>query len=61
MEYAVRRARTSDVPVIRGLIDANVASGRLLGKPTVALYEDIQEFGSPAPLTALSSAAAPCT
>ena len=44
MEYAVRRARTSDVPAIRSLIDANVASGRLLDKPTVMLYEDIQEF-----------------
>jgi amino-acid N-acetyltransferase len=44
MGYNVRSARTSDVPAIRDLIDANVASGRLLGKPTVALYEDIQEF-----------------
>ena len=44
MNYAVRRARTPDVPAIRRLIDANAASGRLLDKPTVALYEDIQEF-----------------
>jgi amino-acid N-acetyltransferase len=44
MEYVVRRARTRDVQAIRGLIDANVASGRLLGKATVTLYEDIQEF-----------------
>ena len=44
MEYVVRRARTRDVGAIRGLIDANVASGRLLGKATVTLYEDIQEF-----------------
>jgi amino-acid N-acetyltransferase len=44
MGYNVRSARTSDVPAIRALIDANVASGRLLGKPTVTLYEDIQEF-----------------
>src|SRR5262249_11446644 len=29
---------------IRGLVDANVASGRLLDKATVTLYEDIQEF-----------------
>jgi amino-acid N-acetyltransferase len=43
-DYTVRRARTSDVRAIRGLIDANVASGRLLDKPTVTLYEDIQEF-----------------
>lgn len=40
----MRRAKTSDVPGIRSLIDANVASGRLLDKPTVALFEDIQEF-----------------
>jgi amino-acid N-acetyltransferase len=44
MEYTVRRARTSDVRAIRSLIDANVASGRLLDKATVTLYEDIQEF-----------------
>ena len=29
---------------IRGLIEANVGSGRLLGKATVTLYEDVQEF-----------------
>jgi amino-acid N-acetyltransferase len=40
----IRPARTSDVPVIRKLIDANVESGRLLSKATVTLYEDIQEF-----------------
>jgi amino-acid N-acetyltransferase len=44
MEYTVRRARTGDVKAIRRLIDANVTSGRLLDKPTVTLYEDIQEF-----------------
>jgi amino-acid N-acetyltransferase len=44
MDYTVRRARTSDVKAIRRLIDANVASGRLLDKPTVTLYEDVQEF-----------------
>jgi amino-acid N-acetyltransferase len=44
MDYAVRRARTGDVKSIRRLIDANVASGRLLDKPTVMLYEGIQEF-----------------
>ena len=44
MDYAVRPARTGDVKAIRQLIDANVASGRLLDKPTVTLYEDIQEF-----------------
>lgn len=44
MEYEVRRAKTSDVRAIRALVDANVRSGRLLDKPTVALYEDVQEF-----------------
>lgn len=44
MDYTVRRARTSDVRAIRRLINANVASGRLLDKATVTLYEDIQEF-----------------
>lgn len=44
MSYTIRSARTSDVPVIRKLIDANVESGRLLSKATVTLYEDIQEF-----------------
>ena len=44
MAYTIRPARTSDVPVIRKLIDANVESGRLLSKPTVTLYEDVQEF-----------------
>ena len=40
----MRHARTRDVPVIRRLIDQNVASGRLLDKPTVNLYEDVLEF-----------------
>jgi amino-acid N-acetyltransferase len=44
MEYIVRQARTRDVPQIRGLIDQNVSSGRLLGKHTVNLYEDVLEF-----------------
>lgn len=44
MQYVVRRAQTRDVRAIRALIDANVASGRLLDKPTVTLYEDVQEF-----------------
>jgi amino-acid N-acetyltransferase len=44
MNYTVRRARTGDVRAIRRLVDGNVASGRLLDKPTVTLYEDIQEF-----------------
>jgi amino-acid N-acetyltransferase len=44
MAYTIKPARTSDVPTIRKLIDANVESGRLLSKATVTLYEDIQEF-----------------
>ncbi|MGP3923999.1 amino-acid N-acetyltransferase [Streptomyces sp. 8N616] len=43
-EVTVRRARTSDVPVVRRLIDAYVRDGILLDKATVTLYEDIQEF-----------------
>ena len=44
MAYTIRSARTSDVPMIRKLIDSNVGSGRLLSKATVTLYEDVQEF-----------------
>jgi amino-acid N-acetyltransferase len=44
MDYTVRRARTADVRAIRALIDANASSGRLLDKPTVAIFEDVQEF-----------------
>jgi amino-acid N-acetyltransferase len=44
LNYVVRPARTSDVRSIRRLVDANVASGRLLDKATVTLYEAIQEF-----------------
>ncbi|MEU3949085.1 amino-acid N-acetyltransferase [Streptomyces sp. NPDC029526] len=40
----VRRARTGDVPAVRGLLDAYVRGGILLDKATVTLYEDIQEF-----------------
>ncbi|WP_030673285.1 amino-acid N-acetyltransferase [Streptomyces rimosus] len=40
----VRRARTSDVPAVRALIDAYSPDGILLDKATVTLYEDIQEF-----------------
>ncbi|GCD35889.1 amino-acid N-acetyltransferase [Streptomyces chrestomyceticus] len=40
----VRRARTSDVPAVRRLIDAYSADGILLDKATVTLYESIQEF-----------------
>jgi amino-acid N-acetyltransferase len=44
MEYLIRRARSGDVRDIAGLVAQNVASGRLLGKATVTLYEDVQEF-----------------
>jgi amino-acid N-acetyltransferase len=44
VEVAVRRARTADVPGIRELVDSYSAGRRLLGKPTVTLYEDVQEF-----------------
>lgn len=40
----VRRARTSDVPAVRCLLDGYVREGILLDKATVTLYEDIQEF-----------------
>lgn len=40
----MRRARTSDVPQVRDLVDTWTADRRLLGKATVTLYEDVQEF-----------------
>jgi amino-acid N-acetyltransferase len=40
----VRRARTSDVPSVRRLVDPLVTEGILLDKATVTLYESIQEF-----------------
>lgn len=40
----VRRARTSDVSQLRGLLDSYAGKGILLDKATVTLYEDIQEF-----------------
>lgn len=40
----LRRARTPDVPAIRDLIDLHTGDRRLLGKATVTLYEDLQEF-----------------
>jgi amino-acid N-acetyltransferase len=43
-DLTIRRARTPDVPAIRLLIDAYAAERILLDKPTVTLYEDIQEF-----------------
>ena len=44
MDYTVRRARTSDVPAIRRLLDADAGAGKLLSKDTVTLYESVQEF-----------------
>jgi amino-acid N-acetyltransferase len=44
MNIVVRPARTADVPLIRGLIDFYADKGILLSKPTVTLYEDVQEF-----------------
>jgi amino-acid N-acetyltransferase len=44
MDYSIRRARTADVRAVAGLVGENVASGRLLGKAAVTLYEDVQEF-----------------
>lgn len=43
-DLTIRRARTSDVEAIRGLLDRYARDGILLDKPTVTLYEDIQEF-----------------
>ncbi|WP_407560231.1 amino-acid N-acetyltransferase [Streptomyces sp. 184] len=40
----IRRARTTDVPAIRRLLDPYVHRDILLDKATVTLYEDIQEF-----------------
>jgi amino-acid N-acetyltransferase len=40
----VRPARTCDVVGIRRLVDHYAPRGILLDKPTVTLYEDVQEF-----------------
>lgn len=44
MTVAVRPARTCDVAAIRRLVDLYAPGGILLNKPTVTLYEDVQEF-----------------
>ena len=44
MDVVIRRARTSDVRAIRALIDTYTADRRLLTKPTVTLFEQVQEF-----------------
>jgi amino-acid N-acetyltransferase len=43
-EVKVRKARTDDVRGIRRLINEYSGDGRLLKKPTVSIYEDVQEF-----------------
>jgi amino-acid N-acetyltransferase len=42
VETAIRRARATDVRAIRRLVD--MYAGQLLVKPTVTLFEDVQEF-----------------
>jgi N-acetylglutamate synthase and related acetyltransferases len=44
METTIRRARTSDVRAVRKLIDGYARERILLDKPTVTLFEDVQEF-----------------
>lgn len=44
MNLMVRRARTSDVPTIRRLVDAYAADRILLSKETVTLFESVPEF-----------------
>ena len=44
MSTVIRPARTADVPLIRRLVDFYAEKGILLDKPTVTLYEDVQEF-----------------
>ncbi len=43
-DLTVRPARTSDVRVIRELVDTYAPDRRLLSKATVTLYEDVPEF-----------------
>jgi amino-acid N-acetyltransferase len=43
-DVVLRRARTADVKAIRGFVDAYAPERILLNKPTVTLYEDVQEF-----------------
>ena len=44
MTFTIAPARTSDVAGIRRLIDLYAPGRILLDKPTVKLYEDVQEF-----------------
>jgi amino-acid N-acetyltransferase len=43
-EFIVRRARTSDVPLIQQLVEPLVQERILLGKDRVVYYEAVQEF-----------------
>jgi len=43
-EILIRRARTSDVPAIKQLVDTYTGQRVLLAKDTVTLYESVQEF-----------------
>ena len=44
-QLLVRRARTSDVPAIKALVDIYAGDGRkLLAKELVTLYENVQDF-----------------
>jgi amino-acid N-acetyltransferase len=44
MQVTIRRARTADVPTIRRLVDGYARERILLNKPTVTLFESLQEF-----------------
>ncbi|WP_042426940.1 amino-acid N-acetyltransferase [Streptacidiphilus anmyonensis] len=44
MQVTIRRARTADVPSIRRLVDGYARERILLNKPTVTLFESLQEF-----------------
>jgi amino-acid N-acetyltransferase len=43
-QVLIRRARTSDVPAIKQLVDTYTGQRVLLAKDTVTLYESVQEF-----------------
>ncbi|MBF9073528.1 amino-acid N-acetyltransferase [Streptacidiphilus fuscans] len=44
MQVTIRRARTTDVSTIRRLVDSYARQHILLNKPTVTLFESLQEF-----------------
>lgn len=43
-QVLIRRARTSDIPAIKVLVDTYTGQRVLLAKDTVTLYESVQEF-----------------